>query len=50
MVKVRTHKNRKLKNIVIIDNLTHSFGLQVDNGIPILNFHGNKKDTELKYI
>jgi CTD small phosphatase-like protein 2 len=32
---------------VIIDNLVHSFGLQIDNGIPILDFTNNKNDREL---
>jgi CTD small phosphatase-like protein 2 len=32
---------------VIVDNLVHSFGLQIDNGIPILNFTNNKDDREL---
>lgn len=32
---------------MIVDNLVHSFGLQLDNGIPILDFTHNKKDREL---
>jgi CTD small phosphatase-like protein 2 len=32
---------------VIVDNLVHSFGLQIDNGIPILDFTNNKDDREL---
>ena len=43
-------KNRDLKNIVIVDNLVHSFGLQLENGIPILEWTGNQKDEELKYL
>jgi len=39
-----------LKDIVIIDNLVHSFGLQLENGIPILEFLDNKNDKELKGI
>ena len=34
--------------MVIIDNLVHSFGLQITNGIPILEFTDNKEDKELK--
>lgn len=39
-----------MKDIVIIDNLVHSFGLQLENGIPILEFLDNKNDKELKGI
>jgi len=33
---LRIVDNRELKDIVIVDNLVHSFGLQIENGIPIL--------------
>jgi CTD small phosphatase-like protein 2 len=33
---LRIIQNRELKDIIMIDNLAHSFGLQVNNGIPIL--------------
>lgn len=32
---------------MIIDNLVESFGFQLSNGIPILEFHGQEKDKEL---
>ena len=32
---LRIISNKDLKDIVIIDNLVHSFGLQLENGIPI---------------
>ena len=44
---LRIIKNRPLSDIVIVDNLVHSFGLQIDNGIPILDFTNNKDDREL---
>src|SRR5687768_12942095 len=47
---LRLLKNRLLKNILIVDNLVHSFGFQIDNGVPILEWTGNKKDTELKHL
>lgn len=47
---LRIINNRELKNIVIVYNLSHSFGFQIDNGIPILEFHNDKKDMELKNL
>jgi len=47
---LRIIKNRELKNMVIVDNLVHSFGFQIDNGVPILEWTGNKNDQELKYL
>lgn len=47
---LRVINNRELKNMVIVDNLSHSFGFQIDNGIPILEFHNDKKDRELRYL
>jgi CTD small phosphatase-like protein 2 len=32
----------------MVDNLVHSFGLQITNGIPILEFLNNKQDRELQ--
>lgn len=36
--------------MLIVDNLVHSFGQQVDNGIPILEYNGNPQDEELFYL
>lgn len=36
--------------MLIVDNLVHSFGQQVDNGIPILEYYGNQEDRELLYL
>ena len=47
---LRIIKNRDLKDMVIVDNLLHSFGLQIDNGIPILEFIDNQHDQELYYL
>jgi CTD small phosphatase-like protein 2 len=41
---LRIITNRGLKDIVMVDNLVHSFGLQLTNGIPILDFINNKND------
>lgn len=45
---LRIIQNRDLKDIIMIDNLAHSFGLQVTNGIPILEFLANSEDRELQ--
>jgi hypothetical protein len=35
---------------VLIDNAAHSFGFQIDNGIPMLPFYRNKEDTEMIHL
>ena len=39
--------NREMKNLIIIDNFVYSFGLNLDNGIPILEYTGDPNDREL---
>lgn len=38
---------RPLSSIIIVDNATHSFGFQLDNGVPIISWYNNPHDTEL---
>lgn len=40
-------RNRDLRNVVLIDNAVYSFILNLNNGIPIIPYYNNKKDTEL---
>lgn len=40
-------QNRKIEDMIIVDNLVYSFAFQVDNGIPILSFIDDKNDKEL---
>eukprot|EP01017_Pseudomicrothorax_dubius_P030217 TRINITY_DN3749_c0_g4_i2.p1 TRINITY_DN3749_c0_g4~~TRINITY_DN3749_c0_g4_i2.p1 ORF type:complete len:440 (+),score=112.49 TRINITY_DN3749_c0_g4_i2:44-1363(+) len=47
---LRIIRNRELKDIVIVDNLSHSFGFQIENGIPILEFLDDPNDKELFYL
>mmetsp|Transcript_6068 Transcript_6068/g.5410 ORF Transcript_6068/g.5410 Transcript_6068/m.5410 type:complete len:88 (+) Transcript_6068:1251-1514(+) len=47
---LRIFKNRNLKDMVIVDDLSHCFCLQMDNGIPVIRFKGNPDDTELKFL
>ncbi len=36
-----------MENILIIDNNIYSFAFNLENGIPIINFMGDKNDNEL---
>ncbi|CAD8096423.1 unnamed protein product [Paramecium primaurelia] len=47
---LRVLGNRKLSNILLIDNASYSFGQQIDNGVPIIAFYDNKQDQELLYL
>ncbi len=47
---LRIVKDADLKNTILVDNLSHSFGFQIDNGIPILEWYNDKNDSELKYL
>ena len=47
---LRIIRNRKLSNIILIDNLVHSFAFQINNGFPILEFKGNQQDKELMHL
>lgn len=37
--------DRDLKDVVLVDNAAYSYGLQLDNGIPIIPYYDNKKDS-----
>ena len=47
---LRMFKNVSIDKMLIIDNSLYSFALNLENGIPILDFMGNKKDVELLKI
>ena len=44
---LRIFQNRKLENMIIVDNSVVSFANQLDNGIHVSSFVGNKNDKEL---
>jgi CTD small phosphatase-like protein 2 len=46
---LRIIRNRDLKDLIIVDNLAHSFGFQIENGVPILEWHSGE-DSELYYL
>ena len=47
MKDLRVLAGRELKNIVIVDNATYSFGYQLDNGVPIVSWYDDYADREL---
>ena len=47
---LRIFENRNLKDMIIVDNLSHSFSFQIENGIPLLEWQSDKNDMELKYL
>ncbi|CAD8047513.1 unnamed protein product [Paramecium sonneborni] len=42
--------NRKLENILLVDNASYSYCYQLDNGVPIIPFYDNKYDKELIFL
>eukprot|EP01017_Pseudomicrothorax_dubius_P037151 TRINITY_DN5409_c0_g4_i2.p1 TRINITY_DN5409_c0_g4~~TRINITY_DN5409_c0_g4_i2.p1 ORF type:complete len:324 (+),score=38.23 TRINITY_DN5409_c0_g4_i2:454-1425(+) len=47
---LRIIENRPIDRMVIVDNLAHCFGFQIRNGIPILEWRGEKNDVELRHL
>ena len=44
---LRIFADRKLENLILVDNALYSFGYQIENGVPIIPFYDNKQDKEL---
>lgn len=44
---LRIFANRKIKDMIIVDNYAHSFAYQIDNGIPIISWIDYEHDIEL---
>jgi Dullard-like phosphatase family protein len=47
---LRLFYGKQLHNIILVDNSTKCFYPQIDNGIPILSFIDDQKDTELEEL
>ncbi|CAD8181027.1 unnamed protein product [Paramecium pentaurelia] len=47
---LRVLGNRKLSNVLLIDNASYSFSQQIENGVPIISFYDNYDDQELLYL
>jgi TFIIF-interacting CTD phosphatase-like protein len=43
-------ENRKIEDIIIVDNRAYSFAIHFTNGIPIIDYEGDKNDDELLKI
>jgi len=39
-----------MKDMLIVDDCSHSFSFQLDNGVPIIEYKGNPLDEELKCL
>ena len=44
---LRVIRNRSLTDMLLVDNSVHSFGFQLDNGVPIIPFFDDQTDQEL---
>lgn len=47
---LRIFANRKLEDLIIVDNAVYSFGFQLNNGIPIIPFYEDPNDEELFHL
>lgn len=47
---LRLIENRKLKNVVLLDNYVHSFAFNLENGVPILEWRNDREDDELLFM
>ena len=47
MKDLRILNNRRIQDLVIVDNSAYSFGYHLDNGIPIISWHDDPYDREL---
>ena len=47
---MRIFHQRKLTDIVLIDNSVYSFAFQLDNGVPIVSFYEDPNDEEMLHL
>ncbi|CAD8195006.1 unnamed protein product [Paramecium octaurelia] len=47
---LRVLGNRKLSNVLLIDNASYSYSQQIENGVPIISFYDNYDDQELLHL
>jgi CTD small phosphatase-like protein 2 len=44
------HSNLSIDNLLLVDNMIYSFAFQLENGIPILDYEGDNRDSELLHL
>ena len=42
--------NRDLRNIIMVDNTATCWGMQIENGVPIVCYRGQNEDSELREL
>ena len=47
---LRIIANRRMEDMVIVDNSVYSFAYQIDNGIPIIPFYHEQSDEEMLHL
>jgi len=51
MVKdLRIFADRRISNILLVDDSIYSFAFQIGNGIPVSQYKGNEEDDELEFL
>lgn len=47
---LRVLANRRLQDVVLVDNAVYSFAYQLDNGVPIVSWFEDQEDRELLHL
>jgi CTD small phosphatase-like protein 2 len=47
---LRIFGNRRLEDLILIDNSVYSFAFQLENGVPIIPFYRDNRDEELYHL
>jgi TFIIF-interacting CTD phosphatase-like protein len=42
--------NLSIDNLLLVDNMIYSFAFHLENGIPILDYEGDNRDSELLHL
>jgi CTD small phosphatase-like protein 2 len=50
MKDLRILANRRIEDIIMVDNSAFSYINQLENAIPVMPFYNNKNDCELRYL
>ena len=47
---LRILSDKSLKEVVLVDSESFSFCFQIDNGVPIMPWNGDSKDSEILHL